>query len=276
LLGRLAADSEMGRAIVLPEWLIILIGIALCVMLIPYVLGPILIYFTLRFRMPPTVISVDPRAHPLPAEARSYFSKAYEDLTAEGFEFLETILLPDLMPNVQTLFAMYVNRANADMAMSAIIVAQSGVDGELKTCYVEFVRRYDDGVVVQTNNSSELNAFKTMPDEFTTKFWEEQDIRRLYALHQRLADRFRQRGQPINRFDTEYRGDTARFVAHAVIEETFRDQIGTGYLTETPSGFRATPKGAWLMTWKELWPIKRIRRWREKRSAEHLLSELGG
>lgn len=257
-----------------PEWLYTLAGIALCVLLIPYVLGPILIFFTLRFRMPPTVVAVDPRVHPLPAEARAFLAEAYRGLTAEGFELVGTILLPDLVPNVKTLFAMYTNRATSDAAMSAIIVAQRGVGGELKTSYVEFIRRYDDGVVVQTNNSSELSAFKRLPGEFTTKFWRVRDIHRLYGLHQLLADRFRQRGQPVNRLDAEYAGDAVRYVANAVLEETFRDQVGTGYLAEESTGFRPSFKGAWIMAWQELWPIKAIRRWREQRRAEQLLEEL--
>lgn len=258
----------------IPEWLITLAAIVLCVLLVPYVLGPILIFFTLRFRMPPTVVAVDPRVHPLPAEARNYLAEAYRGLTSEGFELLSTMLLPDLVPNVKTLFAMYTNRATSDMAMSAIIVAQSGAGGELKTSYVEFVRRFDDGVVVQTNNSAELSAFKRMPGEFTTKFWQIRDIRQLYGLHQRLVERFRQRGQPVNRLDAEYGGDAVRYVAKAVLEETFRDQVGTGYLAEDSSGFRPSLKGAWIMAWQELWPIKGIRRWRERRCAERLLAEL--
>jgi hypothetical protein len=258
----------------IPEWLYTLAGIALCILLIPYVLGPILIFCTLRFRMPPTVIAVDPRVHPLPAEARNYLAEAYRGLTAEGFELVGTMLLPDLVPNVKTLFAMYTNRTNSDMAMSAIIVAQGGAGGELKTSYVEFVRRFDDGVVVQTNNSTELSAFKRMPGEFTTKFWQIRDIRQLYGLHQQLSERFRQRGQPVNRLDAEYGGNALQYVAKAMLEETFRDQVGTGYLAENPGGFRPSLKGALVMAWQELWPVKGIRRWRERRRAERMLAEL--
>jgi len=257
-----------------PTWLNILIGIALCVLLIPYLLGPILIFLTVRFRIPPKVVHVDPQVHPLSAEARTYLGEAFDALSADGFKFHGAILLPDVLPNVQTLFAMYTNHATADTAMSAIIVAQGGMGEELKTKYVEFVRAYDDKVVVQTNNSSELNAFKTLPEEFTTKFWEVTDIRRLYRLHRNLSDHFRQRGQPVNRLETEHGGDIVRFVAEVVLEETFRDQVGTGYLAEEASGFRPTLKGAWIMAWKELWPIKSIRRYREKSRANRLLSEM--
>ena len=256
----------------IPEWLYGLGGLVLCVLLVPYVLGPILVFFTLRFRMPPTVVAVDPRVHPLPAEARNYLAEAYRELTADGFELVGTMFLPDMVPNVKALFAIYANRPSADMAMSAIMVAQSGMGGELRTSYVEFVRRYDDSVVVQTNNSSELSSFKRMPGEYTNKFWQVRDIRQLYRLHQLLSDRFRQRGQPTFRMDSEFGGDAVQYVAQAVLQETFRDQVGTGYLSEDSNGFRPTMKGAWIMAWQELWPVKGIRRWREKQRAERFAS----
>jgi hypothetical protein len=52
-----------------------LAGLVVCVLLAPYVLGPFLIFFTLRFRMSPTVVLIDPREHPLPTEARTYFAE---------------------------------------------------------------------------------------------------------------------------------------------------------------------------------------------------------
>jgi hypothetical protein len=160
------------------------------------------------------------------------------------------------------------------MAMSAIIVGQSGLSPELRTSYVEFIRRFDDGVVVQTNNSSELSAFKRLPNEFTTKFQQVQDIRRLYRLHELLAHRFRQQGRPVLRLDVDFGGSAIQYVAQAVLEETFRNQVGTGYLAETSDGFRPTIKGGLIMTWQELWPAKGIRRSRERRRAASLLAEL--
>ncbi len=256
------------------SWIYWLLGTAVFVALVPYILGPIFVFFVLRFRVPPTIVEVDPRQHPLPSNARAYFSEAYQALTAEGFELVGTMGLPDLMPNAQTLFALYANRATADMAMSAIIVAKGGAGAEMRTNYVEFIRRFDDGVVVQTNNSAELSAFRRMPKEFTSKFWEIRDIRRLYKIHQLLAERLCQRGQPTFRLDSEFHGDAVQFVSKIVLEETFRDQVGTGYLAETAGGFRPTIKGALIMAWQELWPAKALRRSREQKRAAAILRKL--
>jgi hypothetical protein len=114
-----------------------------------------------------------------------------------------------------------------------------------------------------------------MPGIFTIRFWQVRDIRRLYRLHQLLTERFCQGGSPVNRFDTEYGSDAVRYLC-ADLEGPLRDQVKAGYLTKGPEGLRPTIKGAAIMAWKELRPIKSIRRWREKRNAERLLADLEG
>lgn len=256
-------------------WLLVLLGITALVVGVPYVLGPILIFASLRFRMPPTVLTIDPRQEPLPASAREYFDRAYAALTADGFQYVATIGLPDMVPNVRTIFAVYTQRESGDLAMSAIIVGDGGMMSELKTSYVEFVRRYDDDIVVQTNNSRQLSSFKSLPGEHTAKFWDVSDLRRLYQLHCKLAEKFRQRGRPVNALLSRHGGDAAEFVAQTVLHDTFQKQIATGYLAACPEGFRPTPIGAWIMTWKELFPFKQLRMRSEKSKADRLLAELG-
>ena len=85
-------------------------------------MGPLLIFATLRFRLPPrncrgsTCVFI-----PCRPKHGTTSPRPIKDLTALGFELVGTLLLPDLTPNAQTLFALYANRATADMAMSAII-----------------------------------------------------------------------------------------------------------------------------------------------------------
>ena len=258
-------------------WQIGLIGTAVTVafiVLVPYMLGPIFIFFALRFKNPSTVLVVNPREEPLPEDARKYFSDAYQALTGLGFELVGTLGLPDLTPGAMTLFVLYANRTTADMAISAIIVAKNALSPTLKTSYVEFEREYDDGVTVQTNNSRELSAFKRLPNEFTTKFWNIKDLRKLFNIHLLLCERFRQRGRPVLRLDSEYGGDPLRYVAECELAQTFRKQVSTGYLAETSEGFRPSVVGAFIMTWQELWPAKAIRRAAERKRAQSLLAEL--
>ena len=57
------------------DWLYWLAGLVVIVLLVPYVLGPILIFSILRFRMPPTIVPIDPREYPLPEKARAILPK---------------------------------------------------------------------------------------------------------------------------------------------------------------------------------------------------------
>jgi len=222
--------------------------------------------------MPAKVVAVDPKTHPLPDDVRQYFHQAYLALTRDGFELVETMFLPLVVPNVETLLALYVNRSTCDMAMSTFLLANTGVQ-RMKANYVEFVTTSSDDVVVQTNNSRELGAFKPLPNEHTTQFWDIDDINRLYRLHGFLAEKHGRMGQPECRMDTQFGGNAVQYVARGVLEKSFADQVGTGYLTRTAEGFAPTIKGAVIMAWQELWPLKPLRRMRRKRQTLEVLGE---
>ncbi|NLY02716.1 MAG: hypothetical protein GXY83_42225 [Rhodopirellula sp.] len=254
----------------LPPWLDNAAFIVLCILLAPHLLAPFLIGCTLRFRTPAEVVPIDPRREPLPDSVRQYFDQAYHALTDAGFELVGVMALPSLLPNVQSLLALYANRAACDMAMSTFIVAEGG---RMQARYVEFVTRFSDGVVVQTNNSNQLGSFKPLPGQHTLQFWDVQDFAYLYQLHRLAVDRFRRSGQPVFRLDSEFGGDAAEFVSRVALEESFEEQIGTGYLVRTANGYRPSVKGAWLMSWQELWPWKAVRRWQTGRRARQFLRE---
>lgn len=253
-------------------WTEIVLGVVVCVMLAPYALAPLQVSSLLKFKIPPEVIEIDPQQDQLPESIRKYFYEAYEALTRNGFDLVGTIILPRFLPNVKSVFALYANRATGDQAMSTLILATGGIE-MLKDRYVEFITRYSDGVMVQTNNSAELGALKLLPQEHTTKFWEIQDLDLLYKLHRFLAQKYRRSGKPVCKLDAEYNGNAIGYVCGAVIQETLAAQVETGYLAAVPGGFKATKKGACIMGWQELWPMKAIRRARCRREAEQALVE---
>jgi hypothetical protein len=230
------------------------------------------VFFTLRFRVPAKVIPIDPRTQPLPDEVRRYFHDAYMALTGDGFELAGTMFLPDVVPNVRTLLALYVNRTTSDMAMSTFLLAEGGIES-LKAKYVEFVTRFSDGAVVQTNNTREIGSFKPLPQEYTTQFWDIEDTSRLYQLHRFLAQKHGGARSPVCRVDSEFGGNAVQYVQRAVLNESFAEQVSTGYLARAPEGFRATIPGALIMAWQELWPLKALRRQHRKRQAQQVLDE---
>ena len=250
----------------------IVLGLLGCAALLPYVLGPPLVFAMLRFKLPVEVFAIDPAKERLPEEVRRYFGDVFTALARNGFELVSTIVLPALVPDVRSIVAVYANRSTGDQAMSTIIVATGGIE-TLKTRYVEFVTRFDDGVVVQTNNSPELGAFKPLPQEHTTQFRDIHDLDRLYKLHGFLAQKYRRSGRPLLRLDAEFHGNAVEYVSRVVLDETLRAQVETGYLAPTPEGLRATLRGACIMAWQEAWPAKAIRRRLCQRNAEQVLAE---
>ena len=224
--------------------------------------------------MPADVLLIDPSQEPLPEEIRGYFHETYDALTGLGFEHVAVMALPSLLPNVRTILALYRNDSTLDLAMSSFILTIGGAKS-VRARYVEFYRRYSDNVVVQTNNSPELGSFPAREGAHTTQFWEIQDVARLYHLHQFLAEKFRRSGHAVNRLDAQYQGDPVRYVAEDVLDRSFGDQIETGYLARCAEGYRPTAKGALIMTWQELWPIKPMRRAKRRRQAAEVLREFG-
>jgi len=104
------------------------------------------------------------------------------------------LALPNQTPRVKALVLMYANRAEKDAAIATVMYAK-GPDGtKLQTAYVEIISRYANGTLVQTNNSSQLGAFKAGR---TSHDAVPHGTRRCSALrlHQALAERTGDRGR---------------------------------------------------------------------------------
>ncbi len=259
------------------DWMDWVFIICLVIIILPYFAMPFVIYNLIRFKPPFEVIVIDPQTEQLPEEVRQNFHHAYLQLVELGFELKDTMFLPNLIPNVKTLFALYHNPSTTDMAMTTFMMASqegAGAAGTIKNKYVEFVRRFTDGVRVQTNNSKELSSFPPMPGEATTQFWDISKISRLYQLHCFLVEQTPSSGIPEDRLQTEFRGNAAAYINKVALEEVYEEQVGTGYLVFSNGEYRATAKGAFLMAYKELWPFKAFRKMGRKRRAKEILQEL--
>lgn len=249
-----------------------LLGGLLLFALVLYVLSPIIVLATMRHRMPPNVNRIHGDDYPLPEEARAYVAVADRDLAEAGFQYLGTLHMPNATPHVEALLWLYVNRPAYDVALLTVLVVRSPAMNKVIR-HAEFIRSFDDEVHVQTNSSEEMGAFDPVPNEFVFRLPHVQDIRRLYRLHQLLAEEHRQRGWPYLPLDRDFAGDIESFAVEA-IDRSFRNQIGTGLLKRTADGYRPTVRGAFVMTWRQLWPFKGIRRRRDERQEQALLAKL--
>jgi hypothetical protein len=253
-----------------------LLWIGLFLILIIYVGGPVMIRMTLKQAAEPEVIPF-PLDHPsLPTEVARAFHTVTEQLRPEGFEPVAALALPRQMANVKAILLLLANRKARDIALATTIYGAAPGATPTLVAYVEFVSHFRDGTVVATNNTATAGVFGPRPTHTMGRFPWVQDVRRLYELHRALVARHGT-GDKRLRLDEEFHGDACAAMARSLIEE-LEAQIPTGYLYLSPEEkvYRATWKGAFLMTWKLLWPMKAIRQKQRERQARRLMAQLDG
>jgi len=274
----LAAGLWVLAAWRLADWPVILLA-ALAVAAAYYLLLPLLVLAKQRMRADAELLPFDPATAPMPPPLPQFFQNADAALTGLGFRRLGSYGLPDPLPNVQAVLHLYVHEPQRDAALVSSIygVAADGSTA-VRTHYVEFFSRFSGGDVraIQTNNSSELGSFPARPHNLTFRFPQVQDLGRLYRLHRALVGRHAPGAQKVLRVLEQYRGDASLYLREAVLRESYQEQETTGYLRydAAQACWRPTVKGAYLMAWRELWPIKPLRRARVRAKALRLEREL--
>ena len=254
------------------KWLAVIVVLVVAV---PYVLGPLLILSSFKLKSPTRIVLLDPQGLKLPRDVKQYLQPVCAQLGELGFEPVAYFCLPDLVPNAKSISVLLQNDDTADAAMTNCIYSDVvGTRTIMKTKYVEFVSRFRDGVVLQTNNSRELSAFRDEPECHTVKFWAAQDEAELYRRHLEIG-KLLSRAPRTLRHVEEFRGDIKEYLQAAVIDEAADYQVEIGLLRRVADGYRPTVKGAFLLTWQELWPWKAIRRTAKRREAQRWLAEIG-
>jgi hypothetical protein len=258
-------------------WILLVLGVLI---LLPYLGGPVLIRLTLKQAAEPRLMPFPLDDPTLPNAVAHAFQTVVERLRPAGFEPITGLGMPSQAPNVKALVMLLVNRQAKDIAVAAVMYARTPgatpATSQLRTFYVELVSHFRNGSVVQTNNSSELTVFGPRPTHIVGRFPAVKDAGRLYRLHQGMVARSGLRDK-VFRLDEEFGGEAAAAVAASMVEE-LKAQVKTGYmyLSAGEDAYRPTWKGAVLMTWKLLWPVKAIRRAARDRTARRLMAELEG
>jgi len=252
-------------------WLAIPLGLVL----LAYGGLPLLIYATFKNEAHATLQTFVPSDPTLPHLVREHFKNACDELMPLGFEYVTGMRLPQMTVNVMAIMIVLVNRRAGDAAAAISIYAKSDEVWDLQTSYVEYSTAFRSGVTINTQNSTAMSAFPPLEESENHRFPSVRDARQLYQVHQQLLSR-QHAATKIMRLDEEFDGDAVAFV-RAVMRREMEGAAADGYLylTSDSKYFRATLKGAYLMTWQELFPFKQIRRARRDRQAQQQLAELG-
>jgi hypothetical protein len=242
-----------------------------------YVFGtPLLILMTFRYEACPTVEVLDLDPHdPLPALVQEHLDLVQDQLTPLGFQAEGIFFLPRAARNVRTLFALYVNRSTQERAMAVTIYGRTK-NGWRHLQFVEFNTRYTNGRDINTNNTNEIGAFKTSSTTLSTRIRWIADPVKLCNIHRAISLARGEAAPKELRLDTWSHGDASAHVAN-MLRESLEGARQSGYLRLSADGthYRATFKGAYLMTWRILQPFKWCLLYNRDRQAKRLMAELG-
>jgi hypothetical protein len=193
----------------------------------------------------------------------SQFFIAYvNDFFDLGFDEPTLVQIHGASPHTNSYVIMWLNRPKGDKAMLVAVVAPSF---GRKLVYIEFSTRYESGEVFDTSNSSEL-LFPPGRETIRTQLPQVHDPRLLYQLHSHVMGKHHISGKRV----LYEPGNALDYLARSVLIKSFEKYTRRGlmYYDEGNNCYRPTLKGAFLMTWLLLEPIKTFRKaalWRKAR-----------
>lgn len=243
-----------------------------------YLLIPWLIYSSQRMTGDPEIVLFDPKERPPPKRTARYLEETGETLLGLGFEPQPCVALPDPMPNVKAVTQLWIHPERQDAALvSAIFGVSPQVPTSQQVYYTEFLSRFDSEEVrvIQTNNVGTVSAFPDLPNELSFRFPMVKSVGQLERLHRKLVERRQPQARRIVSLTDKFKGNLEAYIRWVLID-SYRKQEGTGYLVRDDgcNFWRPTVKGAYLMTWSQLWPMSMILKARMKARGWQQLREL--
>ncbi|HEY7087721.1 MAG TPA: hypothetical protein VH518_06495, partial [Tepidisphaeraceae bacterium] len=184
-----------------------------------------------------------------------------------GFDIIAYFRMPNLTPNVEGFVALWANRQRGQGATTVVI--KSAVQTKF---YTEFLTRLaKEPFAVLTNNSTDVGAFKKTSRKDVMSAPMVQDIQQLYKLHMYREQKFGL--TPAKPRFLAAMGQEVDYYAHATAVE-IRRQVETGYFIHAGNDvYIPTIVGAFMMTWKQLPPIKNMLASARNRRAQQALAE---
>ena len=222
-----------------------------------YLGAPLICQHTVRQAAFPSFEAITTEQFAVLADAtRAFFPSSSAALDALGFSLAACGRQVRQMSDVTVYLMLFRKDPEQDWAMLAYLVAETKHARE-EVSYAEFWTSFADETSIGTSNSSQLPGFDSGPRK--RQFWlpHIRDIGRLYTIHLDLVRRF---GSAASR--RKVRDTQALSMLAEAVQRDFREQEARGwfFLDTAAIQYRLTVTGAYLMTWRLLWPISPIRK----------------
>lgn len=247
------------------NWLYILPAI----LLLPYVLGPFLIKSILVFDSATPIELLHPTDARMGAGFRHFVARISRELAPLGYQVSAYLYIPRLVSNIQSLLV-YFHRDGEEDAV-AIMAGMTGDSSRIQCLVVEFCTVYENGTVVDTSNSSDVEAYQGAAYKSAWKFPGLAELPLLQQAHQ--AHKRERGGGPV-------KPPVSGVMIPAYLEASFKrefqalSEAGTFTASADGTRFRLSWPAAFTGTWGQCWPVSRFRRAALRRHAHNRLMAL--
>ena len=233
-----------------------------------YGLFPILIRGTLKQNASPRFEHL--YLGQLPPEFVKYLEEIWPGLKADGFQI--GAYLRQHEDTVTAYLALFVNHTAEDLALAGAWYGKVNGTDQLQTMHLEFSTDFVDGSEVSTNNNTQAGVFARVPQKQVLKFPSVREPRMLYRVHGEMIRKFGQASKAA----LPAAGEEAAALSQGMVTE-YEQQCKAGllYLDHRTGTYRPTWKGAFLMTWRQLFPLKQLEQARAQHTARAILTSLG-
>lgn len=224
-------------------------------------LGPLLIWRTQRL---PARIRFQPHDE---ASFMASRDEAFRGLDADmrglGFRYLGSSFMRDT--HTETNFSLY---AHDDQACAMVVSIVSKVKS---IAYVEFAQLYADGSILDVTNTPIPSPYPRVDLKIHARFPEVLATAELHARFLALRASLKNTAQPM-----PYSADAGfRMVEDFMDRESdLMTRLGYCHPEVDADGRRPlTLKGAYLLSWRSIFPGRTLRGWREKQHSARLLAD---
>ncbi len=195
----------------------------LVILLIPYWLGPIIVWLTQKAGARPVFEPFAPGRHVVPEDVAASFRQTCDALATEGFRVAADLFQTGQMRHVSTRVALLDHAETTELAL-AVATFTAARPARLVASYAELPTKFRDGRTVSVHNSPLLGSFTPPPSRVVVRLPIVRDPARLCRVKRAYLDRH-YRG--LERVPFEHQDDPARFLADAMVRE-LTEQVEAG------------------------------------------------
>ena len=250
--------------------LVALIAMFSLALLANFIIAPIIIHSTLKYKVHPTIEKC--LFEDMAPDAGFYLDQIAQALRVCGFNLAESLSIIDHVPKMKYYQTLFINRATGHMALGTVIYRKKGESLVMILKCLEFLTQFADGHKVETTNVKMAAGFPPSTVRKVFRLPQLQDPYQLYEVHRILVSRS---DTGAGRFVPPVGSENVFLVGE--INQEMERLVSVGWFChhEKYHSYRPTWKGSFLMTWKQLWPVKQIRLARIRKAAHNLLGTLG-